>query len=64
MAGLTGALYAAAYAGFLLPTLMAAMTPPFTSAQLFAALVLLALVSTAVVLRNFRKHLPVLNASG
>ncbi|MBT1004276.1 MFS transporter [Paenarthrobacter sp. DKR-5] len=64
LAGLTGAFYAAAYAGFLLPTLMAAMTPPFTSAQLFAALVLLALVSTAVVVRNFRKHLPAVSAAG
>ncbi len=58
LAGLTGVFYAAGYVGFLLPAAMAAMTPLVTVAQLFAALVVLGSVSTAVVLANYRRHLP------
>jgi hypothetical protein len=59
LAGLTGVFYAFGYAGFLAPTVMSAITPPFTSVQLLTALVILGLLSTAVVLINYRKHLPV-----
>jgi len=58
LAGLTGVFYACAYAGFLAPTVMAAITPPFTTLQLFAALVVIGLVCTGVVLVNYRRHLP------
>lgn len=58
LAGLTGVFYAAAYAGFLLPTLMAAITPPFSTIQLLLALMALGVLSTLVVLWNYRKHLP------
>ncbi|MFE7407331.1 MFS transporter [Isoptericola sp. NPDC057559] len=58
LAGLTGVFYAVAYAGFLTPAVMAAITPPFTTAQLFVALVALGIVSTGVVLARYRKHLP------
>ncbi|MGF0114968.1 MFS transporter [Promicromonospora sp. Marseille-Q5078] len=58
LAGLTGVFYAVAYAGFLAPAVMAAITPPFTTAQLFTVLVALGVVSTVVVLAHYRKHLP------
>ena len=58
LAGLTGVFYAVAYAGFLAPTVMAAITPPFTTVQLFVALVVLGVLCTVVVLVNYRKHLP------
>lgn len=58
LAGLTGVFYAVAYVGFLLPTAMAAITPPFTTPQLFAVLVLLCLGSTFIVRFNDRRHLP------
>ncbi|MCA0294662.1 MAG: MFS transporter [Actinobacteria bacterium] len=62
LAGLTGVFYAVAYLGFLTPTAMAAITPPFTTPQLFAALVVLAVASTTVVVLNSRRHLPVRSA--
>lgn len=58
LAGLTGLFYAIAYLGFLLPTLMAAITPPFTTSQLLAVLVVLAVGCTVVVTVRSRKHLP------
>jgi hypothetical protein len=58
LAGLTGLSYATAYLGFLLPTTMAALTPPFTTSQLFGALVVLGIGCTAVLVINSRKHLP------
>lgn len=64
LAGLTGMFYAAAYVGFLLPTAMAAITPPFTTAQLIAALVVLGGISTAVVAVHSRKHLPTNDPEG
>lgn len=42
LAALTGAFYAAAYSGFLLPVPMAALTPPLTSLGLLAGLSVLA----------------------
>ncbi|HET7723277.1 MAG TPA: MFS transporter [Propionibacteriaceae bacterium] len=58
LAGLTGAFYAAAYAGFLLPTVMAAISPLFSTLEQLVLLVALGLVSTLVVVSNYRKHLP------
>lgn len=58
LAGLTGLFYAVAYLGFLLPTAMAAITPPFSTMQLLGALVVLALICLATVAANSRKHLP------
>lgn len=58
LAGLTGVFYAVAYAGFLLPAVMAAITPPFTTTVLFGVLLVLGVVSTLVVVVNFRRHLP------
>ena len=37
---------------------MAAITPPFTTLQLFAALVVLSLASMAILLTNSRRNLP------
>ncbi len=58
LAGLTGVFYALAYAGFLLPTAMAALTPPFTTSGLMLVLLALALLSCAAVRRSYRRHLP------
>ncbi|GAA1716460.1 MFS transporter [Isoptericola hypogeus] len=58
LAGLTGVFYAVAYAGFLLPALMAAVTPPFSTAALFGVLLVLGAVSVVVVVANSRRHLP------
>lgn len=58
LAGLTGVFYALAYAGFLTPTVLAAITPPFTTIELFVALAVLAAVSAGVILLSYRKHLP------
>jgi predicted MFS family arabinose efflux permease len=58
LAKLTGIFYAVAYLGFIVPTILAALTPPFTTMQLLAGLVGLLIVSTLVVLRGYRRHLP------
>lgn len=58
LAGLTGVFYAIAYIGFLAPTVMSFVIPPFTPFDLFAGLVGLGLLCTATVLVNYRKHLP------
>lgn len=58
LAGLTGVFYAVAYAGFLAPTLLAAITPPFTTVLLLMAVAVLAVVSVVVVLVSSRRHLP------
>ncbi|MEN5073020.1 MFS transporter [Isoptericola cucumis] len=58
LAGLTGVFYAVAYAGFLLPAAMAAVTPPFTTTALFGVLLVLGGVSVAVVVAGYRRHLP------
>lgn len=62
LAGLTGVFYAVAYAGFLTPTLLAAITPPMTTVGLFGALAVLACVSAGVILLSYRKHLPAVAA--
>ncbi len=58
LAGLTGAFYAVAYAGFLVPTLLAALTPPLTTVGLFLALAALAALSVLMLLLTSTKHLP------
>nr|WP_269151185.1 MFS transporter [Spelaeicoccus albus] len=58
LAGLTGVFYALAYAGFLTPTLLAAITPPLTTVGLFLGLAVLACASAAVIMLSYRKHLP------
>jgi MFS family permease len=58
LAGLTGVFYAAAYCGFLLPTIMAAVTPPFSTFALFLVLTALVAASCLTVLASYRSHLP------
>jgi MFS family permease len=58
LAGLTGVFYALAYVGFLTPTLLAAVTPPFTTSALLLALAGLTVLCGAVVLRSSGRHLP------
>ena len=58
LAGLTGVFYTFTYLGFLAPTVMAAITPPFTTGQLMTALVILGIMGTGIVLVNSRRHLP------
>ncbi|MGN6425423.1 MAG: MFS transporter [Leifsonia sp.] len=58
LAGLTGMFYAVAYAGFLVPTLLAAITPPLSTIGLFVALVALATLSALLLLLSSTKHLP------
>lgn len=58
LAKLTGLFYAVAYLGFLVPTVLATMTPPFTTVWLLIALTVLAIASTLVVMSGYRKHLP------
>lgn len=58
LAGLTGLFYAIAYVGFLLPTVMAAVTPPFTTTELFGVLLVLAAASVVTATVNSRRHLP------
>ncbi|MFI9081938.1 MFS transporter [Streptomyces sioyaensis] len=58
LAGLTGVFYSVAYAGFLTPTALAAITPPFTTTALLIALVVLALSCAIAVLCAYRHHLP------
>lgn len=59
LAKLTGVFYAVAYLGFAVPTVLAALTPPFTTMALLTVLVGLLVVSTGVVLSGYRAHLPV-----
>lgn len=58
LAKLTGVFYAVAYLGFVVPTILAALTPHFATMSLLAALVVLILISTTVVASGYRKHLP------
>lgn len=58
LAGLTGVFYALAYAGFLTPTAMAALTPPLTTPFLLLVLVGLAVLCGLGVLVSYRRHLP------
>ena len=58
LAQLTGAYYALAYLGFLLPTLLAVLSPVAGYPTLLAGLTVLALGGTAVIMRHSRRHLP------
>lgn len=58
LATLTGLFYAVAYTGFAMPTVVAALTPPFTTIELLLALACLLALSVAIVARSSRKHLP------
>ncbi|AZG46563.1 MFS transporter [Gordonia insulae] len=58
LAKLTGVFYAIAYLGFAVPTILAALTPPFTTIGLLLVLMVLLIFSTLAVLASYRKHLP------
>ncbi|MGJ0118523.1 MFS transporter [Williamsia sp. MIQD14] len=58
LARLTGIFYAVAYLGFVIPTILAALTPPFTTLFLLGVLLAALVVSTAVVVASYRRHLP------
>lgn len=58
LAGLTGVFYAVAYLGFLMPTILTALTPPFPPLALLTTLAVLAVATTLAVLRSYRRHLP------
>ncbi|MEU1985574.1 MFS transporter [Nocardia sp. NPDC019395] len=58
LAALTGAYYALAYVGFLLPSLLSLLSSAADYSVLLGALVLVALSGTAVILRYSRAHLP------
>jgi MFS family permease len=58
LAGLTGVFYAVAYAGFLAPTVIAALAAFVAVPVILAAVVALALVSFVLVLVSSRRHLP------
>lgn len=58
LAGLTGVYYAAAYTGFLLPTVLAAVADLAPYVILLGAVAVVTLACTAVVLASSRRHLP------
>jgi len=58
LAALTGVYYALAYAGFLLPSVLALLSAVASYPVLLGCLVLVALGGTAVILRHSRAHLP------
>ncbi|HEX4246854.1 MAG TPA: MFS transporter, partial [Pseudonocardia sp.] len=58
LAELTGAYYALAYVGFLLPSALAALSRVASYAILLSSLALIALAGTAVIARHSRRHLP------
>ena len=57
MAALTGAFYALAYVGFLLPAVLAALSVAFSYVTLLLGVTVIAVVGTAVVVRNSTRHL-------
>ncbi|SEP01997.1 MFS transporter [Amycolatopsis saalfeldensis] len=59
IAELTGIYYALAYIGFLLPSLLAALSGVAGYPVLLGGLVIVALAGTLVIARNSRSHLPV-----
>lgn len=59
LAALTGAYYALAYLGFLLPSVLSLLSPAADYPVLLGVLVFVALSSAAVILRHSRAHLPV-----
>ncbi len=58
LAGLTGVYYAAAYVGFLLPTLLAAIAGLASYVVLLAGVAVITLACTAIVLASSRRYLP------
>ncbi|MFI2230954.1 MFS transporter [Nocardia testacea] len=64
LAALTGAYYALAYLGFLLPSLLSLLSPAADYPVLLGGLVLVALSGTAVIARHSRSHLPAAPAPG
>jgi len=58
LADLTGVYYALAYAGFLLPSILAVLSSVTGYPQMLGALVVVALAGTAVVAGHSRSHLP------
>ncbi|MCX0274022.1 hypothetical protein NLM24_25685 [Nocardia zapadnayensis] len=63
LAALTGAYYALAYLGFLLPSLLSLLGPAAGYPVLLGGLVLAALSGTAVIIRHSRSHLPAASAA-
>ncbi|WP_433275617.1 MFS transporter [Pseudonocardia xinjiangensis] len=59
LAGITGVYYALAYVGFLLPTVLAALSGLASYPVMLGALALIALTGTAVIASSTRAHLPV-----
>ncbi|MGW0178202.1 MFS transporter [Nocardia sp. NPDC003345] len=64
LAALTGAYYALAYLGFLLPSLLSLLEPLAGYPVLLGGLVVVALAGTAVIARHSRSHLPVAEPAG
>jgi MFS family permease len=60
LAGITGVYYALAYVGFLLPTVLAALSGLASYPVMLGALALIALAGTAVIASSTRAHLPLL----
>jgi MFS family permease len=58
LAGLTGAYYALAYVGFLVPSLLAVLSGVASYPVLLGCLALVALTGTAVIARHSHAHLP------
>jgi hypothetical protein len=58
LAGLTGVYYAAAYVGFLLPTVLAAIAGLASYVVLLAVVAVITLLCTGVVMASSRRHLP------
>jgi MFS family permease len=58
LAKLTGVYYALAYVGFLLPSLLAALSGVASYPMLLSCLVTIALAGTLVIVRHSREHLP------
>jgi hypothetical protein len=58
LAALTGVYYALAYVGFLLPSLLALLSPVASYPVMLGALVLVALAGTVLIARHSRHHLP------
>ncbi|MCF8603505.1 MFS transporter [Gordonia sp. HY442] len=58
LARLTGIFYAVAYIGFAMPTILAALTPPFTTLELLIALIVLLGISLGAIAYGSRRHLP------
>jgi MFS family permease len=58
LAGLTGAYYALAYVGFLVPSLLAVLSGIASYPVLLGCLALVALAATTVIVRHSRVHLP------